>query len=457
MANIRDIADDDELETKKPNDHFGIYAALVLFLGLVIVIIGPMWAKIVAVLAMLAVVFLFIANKKNMKIREGILSSASTQSETKEEEEEPRNGGGIDISDIQEAPIEESVLFPLGVWTWLVMLVSWILFGYYISNNYNKLVFIGYAILFIGWLSKAANIIREDEKAESIFLGKIIKMIGSGLTLTVYPFETLRRYPTGVQQLEMATAGIQTKREILEIKNGAGKVLEKITISEIILPVTPIFNFQWPWTHEDLVTAIRNAPRPDNLKELINRIEEALLDIVRTAGGQKNYLWLQQNRVPFAEEVTALLKQHKDLAGMINLFRLKNVTVSFKHIDLPAAIKAAQEAEAASRHTGTAQRTVEREKRIGIGEGDRYIREALASMLTDKRFRSIGLNLEAMITLREMARDGKTTYALVPQAVYGVLSKALGGPADQAIGALSEQEFKELLELGRKFKEGGIK
>lgn len=372
------------------------------------------------------------------------------------EDNENNSRGGIGISDIEEAPVDEPVLFPLGILPWILMLIFWVLLGYYVSNNYSKFVLIGYIILFIGWLSKAANIIKEDERAESIFMGRIIKLIGSGLTLIVYPLETLRRYPTGVQQLEMATAGIQTKREVLEIKNEAGKVLEKVTIPEIILPVTPIFNFQWPWVHRDLVVAIRNAPKPDNLKEVINKIEEALLDIVRTAGGQKNYLWLQQNRVPFAEEVTALLKQHKDLAGMINLFRLKNITVSFKHIDLPPSIKAGQEAEAASRHLGAADRTKEREKRIGVGEGEKFIREALASMLVDERFRKIGLNLEAMITLREMAKEGKTTYALVPQAVYGVLSKALGGPADQAIGALTEQEFKELLELAKKFK-GGAK
>lgn len=376
--------------------------------------------------------------------------------ESDPEEKDPAgNGSGLDISDIEEMPIDEPVLFPLGVLSWIGMLLLWALLGY-ILGSFSKLVIIGYIVLFIGWLSKAINIVGESERAESIFVGRIIKKIGSGLTLIVYPLEILRRYPTGVQQLEMAAAGIQTKREIMEIKNEAGKVLEKITISEIILPVTPIFNFQWPHKHEDLIATIRNAPRPDNLIELIDKIEEPLLDIVRTAGGQRNYIWLQQNRVPFAEEVTELLKQHKDLAAMINLFRLKNITVSFKHIDVPETIKTGQTTEAAARHIGAADRIKEREKRIGVGEGEKAIRESLASMLVDPRFKEIGLNLEAMITLREMAREGKTTYALVPQTVYGALSRALGGPAEQMIGGLSEKEFKELLEMARKIK-GDIK
>jgi len=357
-------------------------------------------------------------------------------------------------TDIKEAPVDKSKLFAIGPWPWILIMLSWLGGGIILTVMYGALVFVGYFVLFIGWLSKSVNIVKEDERAKLIFLGKIIKgIIGSGLTLTVYPLEILRRYPTGVKQLKMGTAGIQTKREVVEIKNEAGtNVLEKVTIPQIILPVTPIFNYQWPWNDEDLTAAIRFAPNPDDPDALIDKLEEPLLDIVRTAGGHKNYEWIMQNRVPFAEEVTRFLKEHKDLSAMINLFRLQNVTVAFKHIDVPELVKTGQSTEAAARHTGAADRIREREKRIGIGEGEKSIREALAAVLVDEKFKNIGITLEAMITLREMAKEGKTTYALVPQSVYGALSRALGGPAEQMIGGLSEQDFKDLLEMAKKLK-----
>lgn len=129
MVEIGDIADDDEPETKKPDDHFWVYTVFVLFVGLVIVIFGPIRAKIIAVLAILAVVVLFIANRKNMKTREGILSSVFASNLL--EDEENVEGGEKLLGPIQvNLVIVLLALSFLVIIFLLVLVVSWFYFGF---------------------------------------------------------------------------------------------------------------------------------------------------------------------------------------------------------------------------------------------------------------------------------------------------------------------------------------
>ena len=337
----------------------------------------------------------------------------------------------IGESDIVVPPSKDiSRLFTAPSGAWITVLALWLVGGVVLWKY--PLALLGYMLVFASWLVYNFQIVKEDERAKPVFLGQIGKLVGSGPVFVLRPFEKLAKYPTGVQQITFAHAGILTQR--------------KGEITPVVLPVTPVLNFQWPWEDRELTLAIRNAPPPDaeGLKELKNKIEEPFLDVVRTVGGQKTYEWIAQNRIRFAEEITGKLKESKDLTGLIRLFQLKNPTVSMKHIEVPETVKSGLETEAAALPKGRASKITEEQKRFGIAAGEEEIRRRIARVITE--YPNIGMNIEALITLREMAESGKTTHIIIPQQVYSALSKALGAPAEQAIAGMSDEQFRLLIE-----------
>ena len=351
---------------------------------------------------------------------------------------------GNGTSDIEVPPSKDaSRILTAPLWIWTVILTVWLIIGIGIGLGLALfkyplvlLTLLGYIILFASWLVYCYQTVSEKERAKPVFLGQIRELVGSGPVFVLQPLEKLVRYPTEVQQITFAHAGILTKKE--------GE------ITTVLLPVIPVLNFQWPWEDSELTLAIRNAPPPTTkgLEELKNQIEEPFLDIVRTVGGRHTYEWIAQNRVQFAEEVTEELKKSRDLTGLIELFQLKNTTISMKHIEIPAVIKTGLEVEAAALPTGRATRIQEREKRFGIAEGEEEIRRRLVGIIAEY---PEALSLEALITLRESMATGKAGWIIMPQEVSGALSKSLGGiPVEKAISGLSDKQFKELIKMVEK-------
>ena len=339
----------------------------------------------------------------------------------------------INRSDIEVPPSKDaSRILTAPLWVWTVILSTWFVIGLILLKY--PLALLGYIVLSIGWLVYSFQVVSEKERAKPVFLGQIGELVGSGPVFVLQPLEKLARYPTEVQQITFAHAGILTKKE--------GE------ITPVLLPVIPVLNFQWPWKNKELTLAIRNAPSPTvkGLEELKDQIEEPFLDIVRTVGGRHTYEWIAQNRVQFAEEVTEELKKSRDLTGLIELFQLKNTTISMKHIEIPEIVKTGLETEAAALPTSRATKIQEKEKRFGIAEGEEEIRRRMAKVISE--YPDIGMNLEALITLRESMATGKAGWIIMPQEVSGALSKSLGGiPIEKAISGMSDKQFKKLVEM----------
>ncbi|MFH1048787.1 MAG: hypothetical protein V1732_03940 [Patescibacteria group bacterium] len=422
----------------------------------------------------------------NERIRKEKAKKAEEKTTVKEEKDNAEvssvNGkvnGGMNKNDIEIPPAyEPGIMFPAGKGIWVKIFTGWIITGLVIivgiglisyaigwGFSISPLVILSYIIVFIAWLIAGAKIIRGIQRAKSEFFGAIMPgVIGPGITFTVYPYEKLTIWPTTLQTLPLTDpgkpAGIQTKTgEEEQIKEDGAKI--KVPIPKVILEVDPVFVFQWPWKDEELTATMRNAPPPDRLDLLKDLIEEPVLDVIRTAGGQRDYVWITQNRTTFAEEVKELFKEHKDLASLINLLNLKNSLPSFKHINTPEPIKAGQSAEAASYYTGRADRIkailqAEGQKlaRILAGEGEASyqaaVRTAILKVLTSKDFADVAMKVEGMKTFVDASQGGKGTI-IFPTELLSTLGGLLGSKStsnvlgDLAKAGVSEEKLAEII------------
>lgn len=365
-------------------------------------------------------------------------------------EKSPTKNGGLGLSDIIPPPLAEAgVMFPAGKMAWGAFVLLWLIAGAYliISFKFGLLFVISYIIAFLAWVFIGFRQVNGDERAKSLLLGKILKgIIGPGPTFTLFPLEILRIYPTTMQTLPLTDpgkpAGIQTKAGQEEQFAEDGTVIT-VPIPKVILPVEPVLVFQWPWIDEELTATVRHAPPPDDLRSLRDLIEEPILDVIRTAGGQWDYIRITQNRTAFAEEVKELFKEHKDLASLIDLIKLKNALPSFKHIDTPKSVVEGQSAEAASFYTGRAERTktilkAEGDKRAKIlaGEGqasyEAAVRTAILKVLTTKEYSDVAMKLEGMKAFIDASQGGKGTI-IFPTELLSALGGLLGGKSSSGV------------------------
>lgn len=272
----------------------------------------------------------------------------------------------------------------------------------------------------------------------------------SGPVVVLRGIEKLLRYPTSAQQITFEKeAGIYTK---------TGKSVDKKEILQsILLPVEIAINFTWPTTYEELRRTVKFAPPPTEkgLEELADLLEELFLDIVRTVGGKYTYEEISQQRTTFAQRVADVINGKEILVGegeakaqqlqeMIVLFRLENLTVSLKHIEIPNDLKKAMAKRAAAFSLGEASRIEESSKRFGIAEGEAEIRRALTTVLNE--LGPNALKLEAFLTLVKTAQEGKSTYMILPEQVYRTVSQSLGGSLDQTSKGRPIEALGKILE-----------
>ncbi len=343
---------------------------------------------------------------------------------------------------------------------WYVALGLWLIVGAIILYK-MPIVIIPYMLAFGAWLYYGWSVISERENAVSVCWGKMNALSSSGPVIVLRGIEKLLRYPTSAQQITFEKeAGIYTR-------TGKSMYDEKEILQSILLPVKIAINFTWPTTYEELRRTVKFAPPPTKkgLKELADLLEELFLDIVRTVGGKYTYEEISQKRTTFSQKVANVINGKESLVGegegkaqqlqeMITLFRLGNLTVSLKHIEIPKDLKEAMQKRAAAFSLGEASRIAESSKRFGIAEGEAKIREALVTVLNE--YGENALKLEAFLTLVKTAQEGKSTYMILPEKVYSTLTQALGGSSpEQAFGGQSEEAIRRIFESV--MKQGGKK
>ncbi|MBU4338025.1 hypothetical protein KKB43_05240 [Patescibacteria group bacterium] len=358
---------------------------------------------------------------------------------------------------------------------WFIVFALWFLGLVLLSALLGKisaLVIISYAIAFLAWLLLfCARTIPENMRAKPVLLGVIGKKVSWGTVEVLTPFEKLILFPTGVQQVNLTGkskkddenkdlkekktgAGILTKAGFEEIKLEDGAIV-KIQVPSILLPVEPVLNFRWPSDDDDLTEAIKNAPSPDDLESLRDKIEELILDILRSVGGKRTYVWLLQNRDLLAAEVNEALRlteaeanefdspknnkveiiavsPKKALAQMIHLMRLRNMTVSFKHMDLHKDLLDAQIAEASSIHRGEAAKKILKLEGEGKAYAEAAVRTAILDVLTSEKYANVAMRLEGMKAFVDASQGGKGTI-IFPTELLNALGGLLGSKSSSNV------------------------
>lgn len=308
----------------------------------------------------------------------------------------------------------------------------------------SALVIFSYLLAFLTWLVLCVQVVKEKERAKPVLLGNIGKKISFGAVLVLFPLEKLIRFPTDVQQISLTEAeggaGIQTKAGVDESKR---------PLPSIVLPVEPVANFRWPSDDNDLTEAIKNAPPPDDEAALKDVLEEPILDVIRTVGGQETYLWVLQNRTEFADKVNkALLVEgsenlndaKKALARLIRFARLRDFAVSFKHMKIPEELKKQQVEEASAIHKGEAAKIVKIKEGQGKAEAEAILRTAILDVLVDKKYKDVAVMLEQMKALVDASQGSKATF-VIPADILTALGSALGGSPEKTLG-MSEEQLK---------------
>ncbi|MBU3956290.1 hypothetical protein KJ633_07500, partial [bacterium] len=384
-------------------------------------------------------------------------------------------------------------MFAADIRYWFIVFALWFLGLVLLSALLGKvsaLVTVSYVIAFLVWLLLITpKVIPENMRAKPVLLGVIGKKIGWGTVEVLTPFEKLILFPTGVQQVNLTGkgrtddkdkdkdkdkkvgAGILTSAGIAKIPIGDGKFVEK-QVPQIMLPVEPVLNFRWPSDDDDLTEAIKNAPPPDDLEALRDKIEEPVLDVIRSVGGPKTYIWLLQNRDELAALVNVALRLNEEeakafdnpeknkasqvpidskkaLAQMIHLMRLRNMTVSFKHMSLHEELMKQQIEEAAAIHKGEAAKIIkikegEASKRVkelegeGVAYAEALVRTKILDVLTSDKYRDVAVLLEQLKAFTSASQTGKTT-VVVPSDILNMLGSSLGGSPEKKLGISQEQ------------------
>lgn len=273
----------------------------------------------------------------------------------------------------------------------------------------------------------------KKERSISEFQERLDNVYESGPALVLKPFWSLPqdlRYPTGVLQLEFETsAGAVTAAGKYKDPGEHGKEED---YESTVLGIKPVLYYMWPVKRNDLLVAVKNAPAPNDIAGLKDLFEEDILDVVRTIGGGKVWKDIMQNRLAFRDGATELLRNRIDY--IINLTRLKPLALVIKHADIAQKLKDEITSKEIARYEGGAMRIKEREKRIGIAEGEAEIRNAIMAIHIKPEYQKIAMDIERNITIRQSAGEGKTTYLAFPSEIYSALGSFGGKSPAETMG-----------------------
>lgn len=245
------------------------------------------------------------------------------------------------------------------------------------------------------------------EMALTDFMSKPIDMIESGLRYIAWPFMGINLFTLGLIELEFRAATIITK------KDGeccAAKIKAKATMY-----------FQWPREKEGLILALQAISDPLDIEAIKNMFEEAVLEAVRTVGGNNTWLTLTQDRAEFAREVLEQLRNEPN--DPIKLAGLKDVKIVIEDVELPIelsnAISAPQVAKLNAQATAETAKG-ERQKLLMIGDAKAKSRRMLLNAIggdKDEAYR-----WQVLDTLKEMAQGTSNTLMVLPLQVMDALN-----------------------------------
>jgi len=275
------------------------------------------------------------------------------------------------------------------------------------------LLAISIVVFFVTLFILQLRVIRETSRAVVIRMGNPIYVIESGLKHIWWPFEWLSFFPTTIQELNFRPAGIITSTGTY---NGA-------EYGQALVVVETAVYFRWPETDEGLIKALRALGTTD-LSEIADRMEESVLDTVRTVGGGKTWGEIAQERKKLAEEVRDSLGDENE--DPMKIAGLEDIRVAIKHAELPKDLMDSLTKPEIAR--------LEKKAAITKAQGDKQATilngEGIANA-RKKLFAAIGkepedMQKEVLLRLSEMAQGTANTIFPIPTRILDVFEGAFG-------------------------------
>lgn len=275
-------------------------------------------------------------------------------------------------------------------------------------------------LILVAWFILGFLIIRENQNAVVVRLGKPFKVIGSGWTWVLFLIDKVARFTTSLIELEFREAMIITARgEHNGVKYGAANIKVRISMY-----------FRWPEDGALMTKTIRTIPNPEDIygvggvKDIF---EETVLDAFRSEGGCVTWKEITQDRKSFAEKVLqTLMDEDSDPINQAGLPK-GTIRLVITSLTLPPDLEASIiKPEVARLNKEATISTAEGEKkRLQLeGEGKAYARKKLYEAIGKE---TEDIQKEILLTLREMSQGTSNTILFgLPSRLTDSLEQILG-------------------------------
>lgn len=379
--------------------------------------------------------------------------------------------------------------FGLGLLTAIVAVISIFVLSEYINPLLPifliDLVYI--AAFAVDMYKNRLDPVRVGERVMSDMWGELSDKVSSGLTFRLKG-EKFWRIPTGIRQVEFGVLGFdkdglpvagpgsigiltneseeesegQAQEEIKgnQAVSGAKKTVSKIKKSPdgMVLGWMLVLNFRYPFRNDDLKIFIRNAPLPedpsdiDTLEENIKGlIDEPMKDIARSVDQIEGYPWsykkIMRERVKFDQGINKLFKQHEKVIRFVNQLRLRDMSPSGKHTELPAALKEALNAKVAARPKGEAQKIEAIEVGKGQAEVIYLVRKRVIDLWNEPTSnindRNVAFELERFKTYVDSMKPGDK-FVVSPNIISG-FGQLAGGPSPEQTFGMKKEDLESFI------------
>ncbi len=280
------------------------------------------------------------------------------------------------------------------------------------------------------------GIVRENERAVKILLGRPYAVVESGVFWIPFPFAWVRRYTTKVVELTFARRGEDGKIVRNEQKQpvsaggfitAPGKVQisgDTRVVGPVNIGVTLSLRFNWPPDEQRLIQCVKLLPDPQKIDELVDIFQEIILDETRSVGCKMTYIDIMSDRAGFAAKIAASVTQGQASQLLIDTGLQPSARVVIDHIDMPQqALDAIDDEEARRLQAEGVRREAEGKKDAARMEGE----GRAAGYAAIVALKEEGMQLESLHTLREMAKGTSNTIFFPLEAIQKLFGNFLKG------------------------------
>lgn len=316
-------------------------------------------------------------------------------------------------------------------------------------------------ILVFCYITRCFRIVKEDEVAVLVTLGRPRRVVKSGFIFVLFLFQWLKKYPTHIvviplREMGLVTVGgkvkfVQNNPSVIKLgenqcrpeKAGSSEQTEEetnllraqvnisgeeTTYGEARITITPTLCFTFPENNDLMEKTIRRVGDPYNKEKLKDLFEEPTIDAIRSVGGSKLWRMIALDRKKLAEETVITLQDEEN--DPIKLAGLTNVKIILAHMKLPTGLEEAITKPEIARLEGAALRTAKAAEADGIkktrGAANDMERDRIKKVNAEIAGNPSKERMELVYAFREMATGPNNTMLVLPPEIAATLSNILG-------------------------------